>query len=173
MQKEWLLWVCVYIELKQTVLNSCYVKTMGVCPSLKIATKNQNFLENSKPRAQFRLIYFLQWQFISQYDTHTAQGPGSLYWCHAVMRLQITRARSFACRGRSGLPDWPLFLGQISEIWPRFKLVGLKNFIWPFGIISSWLTLRNLFDLLALSWLFYAENFNSEQKYYYSIFLGT
>jgi len=40
-------------ELKQTVLNSWYVKTMGVgrrelafSPFLEIGTKNQNFLEN-------------------------------------------------------------------------------------------------------------------------------
>ena len=32
MRKEWLLWlwVCFYTELKQTVLNSWYVKAMGV-----------------------------------------------------------------------------------------------------------------------------------------------
>jgi len=47
MRKEWLLCVRVNTELKQTVLNSWYVKTMGICPSLETATKNQNFLENS------------------------------------------------------------------------------------------------------------------------------
>jgi len=34
-----------------------------------------------------------------------------------------------------GLPGWS-FLGQISEIWPRFKLVGLKRIIWSSG--SFW-----------------------------------
>jgi len=29
---------------------------------------------------------------------------------------------------RSGLPGWR-FLGLISEIWPRFKLVGLKSLV--------------------------------------------
>jgi len=33
----------------------------------------------------------------------------------------------------SGLPVWP-FKGQISKIWPRFKLVGLKNFGCPSGL---------------------------------------
>jgi len=33
------------------------------------------------------------------------------------------------CGFCAGLADWP-FLRQISEIWPRFKLVGLKNFSW-------------------------------------------
>jgi len=47
MRKEWLLCVRVNTELKQTVLNPWYVKTIGICPSLEIATKNQNFLENS------------------------------------------------------------------------------------------------------------------------------
>jgi len=32
----------------------------------------------------------------------------------------------------TGLAGWP-FLGQISKILPRFKLVGLKNFSWLFG----------------------------------------
>jgi len=42
-----------YTALKQTVLNSWYVKIMGVprggtciCPPLKIGTKKQNILEN-------------------------------------------------------------------------------------------------------------------------------
>jgi len=33
-------------------------------------------------------------------DNHTAQKPGSLFWCHAMMRLQFARALFFACRGR-------------------------------------------------------------------------
>jgi len=68
------------------------------------------------------------------------------------------------------LPVWP-FLGQISEIWPRFKLVGLKNFNWPFGflgLIPSWLAFKNSFGRLA----FYAEEVSLETKYYYSIFFG-
>jgi len=30
--------------------------------------------------------------------THTAQEPGSLFWCHAVINLQFTHVRSFADR---------------------------------------------------------------------------
>jgi len=41
---------------KRTVLNSWYVKTMGICPSLEIATKNQIFLESLTSLAEFRLI---------------------------------------------------------------------------------------------------------------------
>jgi len=72
------LWVRFCTELKQTVLNSWYIKTMGVCrvaktgifSSLEIGTKNQNFLENMTSAAQFRLIYIfiLQWLFISRYN---------------------------------------------------------------------------------------------------------
>jgi len=65
------------------------------------------------------------------------------------------------------------FLGQISEIWPRFKLVGLKKFIWPLGLISSWLALRNSFVFLDLFWPFYAGKFYSEGKYCYYIFSAT
>ena len=42
----------------------------------------------------------MQWQFICRYDTDTAQEPGSLFWCHAMMSLQFAHVRSFACRGR-------------------------------------------------------------------------
>jgi len=51
-------------ELKQTVLNLWYDKTMsvrrvvetGIFSSLEIGTKNKNFLENLTSAAQFRLI---------------------------------------------------------------------------------------------------------------------
>jgi len=42
----------------------------------------------------------LQEHFICRYDTHKAQEPGSLFWCHAVLILQFTHVRSFACRHR-------------------------------------------------------------------------
>jgi len=29
------------------------------------------------------------------------------------------------------------FFGQLSEIWPRFKLVGLKKFSWPFALLLA------------------------------------
>jgi len=52
-----------YSELKQTVLNPWYVRTMGVrsggkghFTSMEIGTKNQNFVENLTSAAQFRII---------------------------------------------------------------------------------------------------------------------
>jgi len=42
----------------------------------------------------------MQCQFICRYDTHTAQEPDSLFWCHPAMSFQSTHVRSFACRGR-------------------------------------------------------------------------
>jgi len=42
----------------------------------------------------------LQSQFIWRYDTDTAQEPGSLFGCHAMMSLQFTQVHSFACKGR-------------------------------------------------------------------------
>jgi len=64
MRNEWLLWVRLCTELKKTVVNSWYVKTMGIrkvvetgiFSSLEIGTKNQHFLENLTSAAQFRLI---------------------------------------------------------------------------------------------------------------------
>jgi len=32
--------------------------------------------------------------------THTAQEPGSLFWCHAVLSLQFTHVCSFACKDK-------------------------------------------------------------------------
>jgi len=52
-----------YTKLKQPVLNSWYVKTMGVRRGqnghfpLETGTKNQNFLENLTSAGQFWLIY--------------------------------------------------------------------------------------------------------------------
>jgi len=40
----------------------------------------------------------VQQQFISRYDTHTALEPSSLFLFHAVLSLQFTHVRSFACR---------------------------------------------------------------------------
>ena len=62
MRKEWLLCVRFYTELKQTVSNAWYVKTMGVrrvvetriFSSLEIGAENQNFLEDLTSAAQFR-----------------------------------------------------------------------------------------------------------------------
>jgi len=65
----------------------------GHLPGLEIETNNQNFLENLKSAAQFD---FLQWQYICRCDTHTAQEPGLLFWCHAVVSLHFTHVRSFA-----------------------------------------------------------------------------
>jgi len=64
-------------------------------------------------------------------------------------------------------------ISEISAIWPRFKLVGLKNFSWPFfGLILSRLALENVFGLLTLFGLFYAVIGSFEGKYCYSIFFG-
>jgi len=85
------------------------------------------------------------------------------------------------------LPDWP-FLGQISKIWPRFKLVGLKSFSWPFGLFWPQLNLASLKNLFGLKkanlatlngafWLllghFHAEIGSYEGKYSYSNFSVT
>jgi len=67
----------------------------------EIGTKIQKCLKNRSQQLKFDYyILFLQWQFICRYDTHTAQKPGSLFWCHALMTLKFTHVRSFACRGR-------------------------------------------------------------------------
>jgi len=54
--------------------------------------------------------------------------------------------------------------------WPkRFELA-----FWPFfGLISSWMALKNSFGILALFWPFFAEIGSCERKYLYSIFSAT
>jgi len=109
-------WICpcimgaLHTELKQTVLNSWYTKTMGVsrgiktviCPSLEIGTKNRNLLENLTSAAQLQLDDLFLAMTVWHDNSHctTAQEPGSLFWCHAVVSLQFTRVRFFASRGR-------------------------------------------------------------------------
>ena len=145
MRTEWLSWVRFFIELKQTVLKSWCVKTMGICPSLEIVTKNQNF------RAQFRLI-----------DLFLATTVYLPVWQSHCTRARFTVLVS--CSDEIADHSCPLlclqgqvrvarlaFVGQMSEIWPRFKLVVLKNFIWSFGIISSWLAL----EICLAVWFFF------------------
>jgi len=50
------------------------------------------------------------------------------------------------------------FSSQISKLWPRFKLVGLKNLSWPFGffwIHPMFAGLKKfVWPLFALFWPF-------------------
>jgi len=73
-------------------------------PPLEIGAKNQNFFLNLKWAAIFRVLHLIvaMTVYLPVYhtDNHTAQESGSLFWCHAMMRLQFARALSFACRGR-------------------------------------------------------------------------
>ena len=78
-----------------------------------------------------------------------------------------------SCSGEIADHSCPLLClqGQVSvaslafsEIWPRFKLIGLKKIIWLIGLISSWLALRNLFDLLVLFWLYYDEKYTLKEN---------
>jgi len=60
----------------------------------------------------------LHCQFICQYDTHSAQEPGSLPWCCAVMSLQFTHVCCFAC-----------LQGQVTKLACRMQIVLLFEFI--------------------------------------------
>jgi len=75
--------------------------------------------------------------------------PGHLLHCSPVYRVGMhgVSNRHTHLYPPPGLLDSP-FLGQISEIWPRFKLVGLKNFSWIFGLFlaSSQVGLFGLFS---------------------------
>jgi len=102
-------------------------------------------------------------------EDHISKRPLHVTQSHNHVYFSLFSQRSDQMQWHSGLPGWP-FLGQTWEIWPCLKLVGLKNFIWPFGPNSSWLTLKISFGLSALFWLFCAEKVSSEVKYYYFIF---
>jgi len=81
----------------------------GISP-LEIETKHQDFLENMKLVAQFQSIdYIFAMPLYFPYDTHTAQQPSSLFWCHAVISLQFTRVHSQARSqvfSKGGLKLW-------------------------------------------------------------------
>jgi len=164
MRTEWLSWVRFFIELKQTVLKSWCVKTMGICPSLEIVTKNQNF------RAQFRLI-----------DLFLATTVYLPVWQSHCTRARFTVLVS--CSDEIADHSCPLlclqgqvrvarlaFVGQMSEIW--LQIGCPKKFYLVFWHHLKLVSLRNLFGRLVLFWLFYAEKFTSEGKYYYSFFFG-
>jgi len=53
------------------------------------------------------------------------------------------------------LPDGPFF-GQISEIWPRFKLIGLKNFSWPFSLVLASSQVGWPYKFCLAFWLFFS-----------------
>ena len=76
----------------------------GYFSSLEIGTKNQSFFKSLKLAANFRVIHLIAAVavYLPVYETvtHTAQEPDSLFGRHAMMRLQFTRALSFACKGR-------------------------------------------------------------------------
>ena len=89
-------------------------------------------------------------------------------WLMQVLSSILTRQCNYVAFFKThlwpGLPDWP-FLGQISEIWPRFKLVGLKFYLafmassqvgWPesFFLALQWICLfatRNCFLYVLVS----------------------
>jgi len=71
-----------------------------------------------------------------------------------------------------GLPGWS-FSGQMSQIWPRFMLLGLQNFSWPFDLISRLLALKIPLAFWLLFSPFYAELGSYEEKYFCSIFSET
>jgi len=142
MQKEWLLWLRFCTELKQTVLNSWYVKTMGMCPFLEIATKNQNLrkLEDSSSVSIN--------SFISCND--------SLLAGKTLPKTRFTVLLS--CSGELAVHSCPLQVGffrpnfrnlasfQVSwpkknylAFWPHLNLVGRKKFVSPFGSFMSFL----------------------------------
>jgi len=71
---------------------------------VEIGTKNQNFLENLKSVALFRVINFLQMTvYLSIWHSHCTRARFTV-WCDAVMSLQFTHVHSFACRCK--LRNW-------------------------------------------------------------------
>jgi len=48
----------------------------GICP-LEIGIKNQIFPEKPEVGIFIPINWFLQWQFVCRYETHTAQESGS------------------------------------------------------------------------------------------------
>ena len=101
-------------EIKQTILNSLYSKSETWAAAggerafapLEIGTKNQNFIENLTSAAQFRLIDLIisMTVYLPFFSAHIALDPGSLFWCHAVMSLQVAYLSAEAgCETASGL----------------------------------------------------------------------
>jgi len=75
-------------------------------PRLEIGIKNLIFLEKPEVGIFIRINWF---DSCCRCNTHIAQEPSSLFWCHAVMCLRFTHVPSFACRGglRKSWADCP------------------------------------------------------------------
>jgi len=145
---------------------------MGICPSLEIATKNQNYLESLTSAAQFRLIdlFLAMTVYLPVWHSHCTRARFTVVMSYSGEL--VVHSCQFLCLQGDVRVARLVFLGQISEFWPGFKVVDLKNFIWPFGLISSWLALRNSFWPFGYFLAFSPEKISSEGKYYYSIFFG-
>jgi len=157
MRKEWPLLMRFYTELKQTVLYSWYVKTMGICPFLEITTKNQTFLEKVSSPAQFRLIDLLLAMTVYQPVRHS-------HCTRAGFTVLVS------CSGKLAVHSCSLLCleGQVSVCRLAFFR---PNFINLASFQIGWRKI--LIGLLALFWLFHLEKFSSGGKYYYSFFSAT
>ena len=139
---------------------------MGICPSLEIATKNQNYLESLTSAAQFRLIdlFLAMTVYLPVWHSHCTRARFTVVMSYSGEL--VVHSCQFLCLQGDVRVARLVFLGQISEFWPGFKVVDLKNFIWPFGLVWLQLKLVRLkfvrpFDFF---WQFCAENVSSWRK---------
>jgi len=86
--------LCVFPTLCVILVRRMGVRRVGAKRAfapLEIGTKNQNVFENLKLAVNFRVIHLIvaMTVYLPVYgtDNHTAQEPGSLFWCHAMMIL--------------------------------------------------------------------------------------
>ena len=102
-----------YLMISETRYSWCAVSVFGIllcswvfagrtkwefATTWKLGLKNK--ISQKTWSQQLNWLNSCNDSFIFRYDTHAAQEPGSLLWCHAILSLQFTHVRCIACRGR-------------------------------------------------------------------------
>jgi len=93
MRKERLLWlwVCFYTELKQTVLNSWYVKTMGVLRGVKTEAKPGGAIEGIAIPKIYELTVFTMIVYNSENSIRNTRLFFHPSFCHrSAVKLACT-----------------------------------------------------------------------------------
>jgi len=90
MWKEWLLWVCFYTEVKLRILNSWYIKTIGVRRGVKTGANPGERLRRSTHPKTNELTLFTMIVYNSENSICTTRPFCHRLFCHSsVVRYRL------------------------------------------------------------------------------------
>ena len=105
MWKEWLiwLWVCFHTELKQTVLNSWYVKAMGVRRGIKTGAKQGGAIEGIALHKTYELTLYTMIVYNSENSIRSTR----LFFIHCFV-TEVLWSRLYFIPLKVVNPSWDL-----------------------------------------------------------------